>query len=256
MAEETDLSRTEPASPRRLQDARSAGDVPRSGELTAWVTLLAALGVLGWLAPRLVSALRGLTEAAFVHAAQPLAPAFLDSLQALLWAVLPVLAAIFVAALVAPLLLSGWVFAPQRAQADLSRASPLKAFARLLAAESWFDLLSGLLKLLIAAAAVWWALAGSWGALQPVADARSEVAPDVALAWVGRGLTALAAGLALVAALDAGWRWWRYLRRHAMTWQEVQAEARESEVSPEIRAQLRARQQQAGQGRHVDEVIG
>ena len=45
MAEETDLSRTEPASPRRLQQVRSAGDVPRSAELTAWVMLLTARGV-------------------------------------------------------------------------------------------------------------------------------------------------------------------------------------------------------------------
>jgi flagellar biosynthetic protein FlhB len=33
-----------------------------------------------------------------------------------------------------------------------------------------------------------------------------------------------------------------------MTWQEVVAEAREAEGSPEMRAQLRSRQQQAGQG--------
>jgi flagellar biosynthetic protein FlhB len=79
---------------------------------------------------------------------------------------------------------------------------------------------------------------------------------DAAAAWVGRGLLALAAALTLAAALDAGWRWWRYLRRHAMTWQEVVAEAREAEGSPEMRARLRSRQQQSGQGRHVDEVIG
>ncbi|MFZ3260615.1 MAG: EscU/YscU/HrcU family type III secretion system export apparatus switch protein [Thiobacillus sp.] len=41
-----------------------------------------------------------------------------------------------------------------------------------------------------------------------------------------------------------------------MTWQEVLAEAREGEGSPEMRARLRGRQQQVGQGRHVDEVIG
>ena len=41
-----------------------------------------------------------------------------------------------------------------------------------------------------------------------------------------------------------------------MTWQEVLAEAREAEVHPEVRAQLHGRQQQAGQGRHVNEVIG
>src|SRR4030065_2375496 len=108
MAEELDLSRTEPASPRRLQQARGAGDVPRSAELTAWVVLLTALGVLAWQAPRLLDALQVLTTAAFAHAAQALSPGFLEAAQSALWAVLPVLVAIFVAALVAPMLLSGW----------------------------------------------------------------------------------------------------------------------------------------------------
>jgi len=253
MAEESDLSRTEPASPRRLQQARSAGDVPRSAELTAWVVLLSALGVLAWLAPRLLNALQTLTEAAFIHAAQPLSPVFLEAAQAALWAVLPVLVAIFVAALVAPMLHSGWVYAPQITQADLTRANPFKPFARLFSADSLFDGTLALLKLALAAAAVGWALAEGWPGLQGLTG--SEALGGTA-GWIGRGVLALAVALALAAALDAGWRWWRYLRRHAMTWQEVVAEAREAEGSPEMRAQWRSRQQQAGQGRHVDEVIG
>ena len=245
MAEETDLSRTEPASPRRLQQARSAGDVPRSAELTGWAVLLTALGVLGWQAPGLLQALQNLLSAAFLHAAQPLSPVFLEAAQSTLWAVVPVLAAIFVAALVAPMVLSGWVYAPEAAQGDLARANPFKPFSRLLSADAWFDGMLALLKLLLAAAAVWWALASGWSAL-PMEGGRTLL-PDFA-AWVGRGVLALAATLALAAALDAGWRWWRYLSRHAMTWQEVLAEAREAEGSPEMRAQLRSRQQQAGRG--------
>jgi len=159
MAEETDLSRTEPASPRRLQEARSAGDVPRSAELTAWVALLSALGMLGWQAPRLLEALQALTSAAYIHAAQPLSPAFVDAAQAALWAVLPVLAASFVAALVAPMLLSGWVFAPHVTQMDLRRASPFKPFSRLLSQDALFDALAMLLKLHMPQARLaeaWW----------------------------------------------------------------------------------------------------
>ena len=254
MAEETDLSRTEPASPRRLQQARSAGDVPRSAELTAWVVLLSALGVLGWLAPRLLNTLQALTEAAFVHATQPLSPAFLDAVWNTLWALLPVLATIFVAALVAPMLLSGWVYAPQITQADMTRAHPFKPFVRLFSVESLFDGSLSLLKLALAAGAIGWALESGWPGLQSLSGSEMSVALDMTSVWVGRGVLMLAALLALAAALDAGWRWWRYLRRHAMTWQEVLSEARESEVHPEVRAQMRSRQQQAGQ--RVDEEIG
>ena len=254
MAEETDLSRTEPASPRRLQQARSAGDVPRSAELTAWAVLLSALGMLGWLAPRLLGALQALTEAAFIYAAQPLSPVFLQAVWSALWAVLPVLAVIFSAALVAPILLSGWVFAPQIAQADLTRIHPFKPIVRLFSVDSLFDGSLMLLKLALVAAAVGWALVSGWPGLQSMSRSEMSVALDVTAAWVGRGVLVLAAALTLAAAADAGWRWWRYLRRHAMTWQDVLAEARESEVNPEVRARLRGRQQRAGQ--RVDEVIG
>ena len=267
MAEETDLSRTEPASPRRLQEARSAGDVPRSAELTAWVVLLSALAVLGWTAPRLLNALQTLTEAAFIHAAQPFSPALLEAAQSALWAVLPVLVVIFVAALLAPMLLSGWVYAPQVTQADLTRANPFKPLLRLFSVDAWFDGSLALLKLALLAAAVGWALTNGWTGLNGLLDGTLDESLAATAAWVGRGVLAVAAALALGAALDAGWRWWRYLRRHAMTWQEVVAEAREAEVHPEVRAQLRGRQQQAvqrtegEQATHagpgtIDEVIG
>lgn len=250
MAEETDLSRTEPASPQRLQQARSAGDVPRSAELSAWLVLLAALGVLGWSSSRLFNAMQALTESAFIHAAQPLSPIFLEATQTALWAVLPVLAAIFVAVLVAPMVLSGWVFAPQATRADLTRANPFKSIGRLFSVDFWFDGALAFLKLALAGVAVGWALTSGWPGLQSLAGSEMSVALNATAAWVGGGVLALAAALAVAAALDAGWRWWRYLRRHAMTWQEVLAEARESEGSPEMRAQMQGRQQQAGQGRN------
>lgn len=247
MAEETDLSRTEPASPRRLQEARSAGDVPRSAELTGWVVLVTALGALGWLAPQLLSALKTLTEKAFIDAAQPFSPAQFEAAQSALWTVLPLLVAIFVAALVAPMLLSGWVYAPGVTQADPTRANPFKPFSRLFSADAWFDGSLALLKLALVVAAIGWTLASGWPGLQTLLDAPPDGALLAVAGWIGRGILALAAALAVTAALDAGWRWWRYLRRHAMTWQEVLAEAREAEVSPEMRAQLRSRQQAAGQ---------
>ncbi len=254
MAEENDLSRTEPASARRLQEARRSGDVPRSAELSGWLVLLAALGVLGWQAPHLLEALRGLLRAALQHAAEPFSPALTEATLAALWATLPLLVAVFVAAAIAPMLLSGWVYAPGVTQADLSRAHPLKSLFRLFSAEAWFDGTRALLKFVLAAGAVAWVIESGWTAWQALGSPGPQDPLQAAAGWVGQGVIALAGGLALAAALDAGWRWWRYLQRHAMTWQEVLAEARESEVSPEVRARLRARQQQAGQ--RVDEVIG
>ncbi len=244
MAEENDLSRTEPASARRLQDARAAGDVPRSPEFSAWIVLLAAAGMLIWQAPRLLGALQALLVAALQHAAQPFSAPVSDATYAALWAMLPILGAAFVAAVIAPLLLSGWVYAPG---STARRRTPFHAFSRLFSLDSVVDAALIVLKLALAAAATWWTLAAASPGLADLDGAAIPVALDAAGAWLGRCLLALVAAFALVAVLDAGWRWLHYLRRHAMTWQEVLAEAREAEVHPEIRAQLRGRQQQAGQ---------
>ena len=48
MAEESDLEKTEPASPRRLEKAREEGKVARSRELTTFVMLATAVAGL-WL---------------------------------------------------------------------------------------------------------------------------------------------------------------------------------------------------------------
>ncbi len=269
MAEETDLFRSEPASPRRLQAARSAGDVPRSGEFARWAVLLAGLGVLGWLAGRVLTGFETLAASALRQAAAPPGTDFLQTALDLLFTVLPLLAALFAAALVAPLVSSGWTFVPQAARADFSRASPFRPVSRLLSQDAWFDVFLMLLRLLLVAGAVAWTVESGWSTLP---TDTGDTMLHAFGAWVGDGVIAMAFALALAAALDVGWRWWRYLRRHAMTRQEVLAEAREAELPAEVQAQLRARQEQAARGpadalphgetgtnagrKPIDEVIG
>jgi flagellar biosynthetic protein FlhB len=73
MAEDSDLEKTEPASEKRLEQAREEGDVPRSRELSTCTILLAAGGALWAMGGTLVQQLNknlitGLTlerEAAF-----------------------------------------------------------------------------------------------------------------------------------------------------------------------------------------------
>ncbi|MBP6637514.1 MAG: EscU/YscU/HrcU family type III secretion system export apparatus switch protein, partial [Sulfuritalea sp.] len=52
MAEESDLERTEPASARRLEQAREEGNVPQSRELMAFMVMAAGAGTFwilgGW----------------------------------------------------------------------------------------------------------------------------------------------------------------------------------------------------------------
>ena len=251
MAEESDLSRTEPASPRRLQQARSQGDVPRSAELTAWVVVVSALAGLTWLAPGIFAALMLLLQTAFQSAAQPFPPHPFEPLLSVGAVLLPLLGGIFVALLVAPMLLSGWVFAPRALNFNSQRLNPLAAFKRLFSIEAVFVAAKTLIKFALVGAACWLTLSGEWGRLSALPGGAPEQVFSTASGLLLKGLLAVVGTLAVIAVLDAGWHWWRYRARHAMTWQDVLAEAQESEGSPEMRAHMRGRQQAAA-GPHLN----
>ncbi len=61
MAEDSDLEKTEPASSRRIEQAREEGNVPQSRELTAFMVLAAGTGTLwvmgSWISQRTTSLL-------------------------------------------------------------------------------------------------------------------------------------------------------------------------------------------------------
>lgn len=263
MAEESDLSRTEPASPRRLQQARSQGDVPRSAELTAWVVLVSALAGLSWLAPQIFAALTLNIQTVLQSVAQPFPAQPFASLLSIGAMLLPVLVLIFVALLVAPMLLSGWVFAPGALNFNAQRLNPLAAFKRLFSLEGVFVISKTLLKFGLVAGVCWLTLSGNWARLWALPHIPPAQAFSAAAGLLLQGLLAVVGALAVIAIVDTGWQWWRYRARHAMTWQEVLAEAKESEGSPEMRGRMLARQQAAAQSAQqtanvptrIDEVI-
>ena len=127
MSEDSDLEKTEPASQRRLEKARDDGQVPRSIELSTFTALIAAgSGLLlmgGHLGQELASLMKdGMKvppEIGFNSGL--LTERMLDqSLHALL-ALSPFLILMFLVALLAPMLLSGWLFTWKSLTPDLSR---------------------------------------------------------------------------------------------------------------------------------------
>src|SRR6187549_1967777 len=116
MAETERHDRTEPATPKRLEDAKREGRIPRSRDLTAAAVMLTAgiaLMVVGdTVARKLGDLMRGglsisrdriFDETALVRA-------FADMSSTALYAVAPILVLTLVAALGAPLALGGWSF--------------------------------------------------------------------------------------------------------------------------------------------------
>jgi flagellar biosynthetic protein FlhB len=260
MAEESDLERTEPASPRRLEKAREEGQVPRSRELSTFLVLMVSAGTLwlagGWFAGHASAIVRqGLTlerAAAFDPVAMVRGLASLAGDGLLLLA--PLFVAVVIAALAGPLALGGFNFSPKACLPDFSRLDPLKGISRVLSMESLGELVKAILKAVLVAGVAAWVIAEHRDDL----FALLGQSLDTALASLGRTIlassVAVIAAMALIAGADVPFQLWQYHKRLRMTKEEARQEYKELEGDPQLKARIRSQQREIARRRMMAEV--
>ena len=260
MSESSSQDKTERATPKRERDARRQGQVARSRELTtagliaggAAILLGQGASMVGQAAALLRDAL-SISPADFATTSG-MATAFGALLAAGLRVVAPILVLGFLAALVGPLLLGGWNFSPQAMLPQFSRLNPVSGLGRIFSARAWMDLVIGLIKVAVLGgigATVLWSRRHELATLSGMdaAGAMAHAGSDILglLGW-------LALGLAVIAAVDVPWQWWRHARDLRMTKQEVRDEYKQSEGRPEVKARIRQVQQALARRRMMTAV--
>lgn len=260
MAEEQGQERTERATPKRLEEARKKGQVPRSPELNAAAVTLTvaatAYALGGAIAGDFAALMRqGLSIPRGELFNEGRITAVFESLMLHgFWICVPLLAAAFIAALLAPLAIGGWNFSSEALGVKFERISPLAGIGRMFSLRSVAELVKSLAKFAIVgviAAGVLWQQSEEFLrlALLPTVPALGH-----ALQLSGQALLAVASGLALIAAIDVPYQLWQHQRDLRMTQQEVREEYKETEGSPEIRGRIRARQQEMARQRMMQEI--
>ena len=155
MAEESDLEKTEPASSRRLEQAREEGQVPRSREIGAFLVLIVSAAAFSYIGPWMMQRAslivrRGLTlDERLVRDPQFMMVRFADlSLDALM-SFAPLILALVIAALAAPFFLGSWNFSMKSLTPDLSRMDPVKGLTRLVSWNGLAELVKAVAKALL-----------------------------------------------------------------------------------------------------------
>jgi flagellar biosynthetic protein FlhB len=262
MAEENTggQERTEQPTPKRLQEARERGQVPRSRELSTVSVLLVAAGSLIVLGPQLVAELMHLMRrslalpAGYFEAELPLWTLLRAALLEGVGAMLPLLALVAVIALVAPMALSGWVFSPRLLGFRWEKLDPIKGLKRVFGWQGLMEMTKALAKFLIvtvvAVGWLWYVL----DAILTLNDKPLEPGLSDLGGLLGWGLVALCAALIVVAAIDVPFQIWHHARGLRMSRQEVKEELKQAEGRPEVRARLRELQQQVSRRRMMEAV--
>lgn len=260
MAEDSDLEKTEPASPRRLERAREEGDVPRSRELATCTILLAAGSGLWFSGDHLVRSInRVLVSGLSLDRAQIFDPAVLLSrigadLIQVLTAFAPVAGLLILVALGSPLLIGGWLISGKALQPNFGRLNPIKGLGNMVSVSALVELGKAIAKALLVGTVSWFVvnrhIGGMLGlSVEPLAEGSAHL---VSLMWTS--FIMIVGSLALIAAIDAPYQMWHYANKLKMTRQEVRDEAKESEGDPQMKARIRSQQREMSRRRMMSEI--
>jgi flagellar biosynthesis protein FlhB len=257
---ESAAERTEQATPKRLQEARKKGQVPRSAELsTAAVCIAAAVAIysLGRMAcgqfADLMQDLLSLDAAAAMRE-DAIWSALTTAGARAIWIVLPILGATFFAALAAPLAIGGWNFSTEALVPQFSRLNPVSGIGRMFSARGAIELGKGLAKVAVIGVIAWILLTVLTPQLMGLTSEPVQQAIGHSAALTGYSLLVLVCGLAVIAMVDVPFQLWQHAKELRMTRQEVREEYKESEGSPEVRGRIREAQRALAQGRMMQEV--
>ena len=250
MADERDEERTEPASPRRREEARERGQVARSADLSSAVILLAAVLALQFLGRPLIggifaSAVSVLEGLALVEGdPSGLLTQFGGAFAAVLLGFLPFVGIVLAAALAANLVQVGFLFTAKPLAPDLDRINPVSGLGRLLSVRGLLRLVAGLLKLAVVGLVVFWTLWAERVRLVELSGRGFEQILGVAVDLMSLLSIRAAVALLVLALFEYGVQRWQHERDLRMSKQEVREELRRYEGDPRIRERRRAIQQQ------------
>lgn len=260
MAEDSDLERTEAASPKRLEQAREEGDVPRSRELSTCTILLAAGIALYGTGDVLVrqlshSLIAGLSfERALAYDSTMLLTQIATSLQNVLIAFAPIAALLLLVAMGSPLLIGGWLFSAKALQPNFSRMNPLSGLANMVSTRAGVELIKAILKTMLVGGVALMVVSSQRNAifglvLEPLKQGSAHLGNMLCICFLF-----IVGALVLIAAIDAPYQMWHYANKLKMTHQEVVQESREANGNPQIKAKIRAQQREMARRRMMAEV--
>ncbi|MFV0464734.1 MAG: flagellar biosynthesis protein FlhB [Lachnospiraceae bacterium] len=258
--------KTEPATSKKLEDARKDGKVVKSKELTAAFDLVVLFLVLKIFIPYLYTGFLEIFDFTYSRI-----PEFLNiytknisaqSFQGLLFKLtedamlmlLPIFGIGFLVTFVVSLIQVGWRITGKPLKPDLTKFNPISGFKRILSKDSIFELLKSFLKIGLIAFLAYRAIVQNADVIFvlydiPLMQAMILCGSIILNTGLQIALTYLIIGIA-----DWIYQKYKFTNDMKMTKQEVKDEMKNTEGNPEIKGRQRQRMREASQRRMMQDV--
>ncbi|WEK57143.1 MAG: flagellar biosynthesis protein FlhB [Candidatus Brevundimonas phytovorans] len=263
MAEGSDPeSKTEEATPRKLEEARKKGDVAKSPDVAAAMSLAGATAVLliggGYFS-------RQMAEDMLPFLAEP--HAMIGGLQAgagveigmrAVWAVTPFLAVLMLAVILGGvggnLAQSGFLFTAEKIKPKWSAVSPLSGFKRIFGPDGVVQFIKTFLKLIAIGAVCWMVLKPHTRELENLAAMSPAMILPFARDLAASLMISALIFLGFTAGADFIWQKFRFAKRMRMTKEETKEDYKQTEGDPHVKGKLRQIRMQRSRQRMMQAV--
>ncbi len=258
MAEDKE-SKTEEPTGKRIEDARKDGNVPKSGDVAAWVGMLVAIPTIIFLFGFASEHVQRLFNFYVSLIGKPLTRELIFEIVILtmkhfLIAVLPIIAVIMVAGIIGNVAQFGFNFTSKPLQFKLDKLNPISGLKNLISVTKIVEGLKIMLKSFTAFGVGYYCFLGYIKELPTVSlfslgdqiEWLVEKAVQIALIMLGVFF--------VFAAIDLFWTRYQYFKNLRMTKQEVKDEFKNMEGNPEIKSKIRQLQFQIFKKRMMSSV--
>jgi flagellar biosynthetic protein FlhB len=260
MAEDSDAERTEPASEKRLRQAREDGDIPRSREVATFTVLMTAGAGLWMMGGGIVNTLsttlqRGLSlDREQIYNPNALIERIGADIAGVLLACLPLAGAVMLMMLASPLVIGGWNFSAKAFMPNFGKLNPMRGLGNMVSTNALIELLKAVAKTLLVGAVAWFVVLSQKDAvIGLVAEPFSSAAPHLG-GLIAKAFLTMVGALGAIAILDGPYQMWHYADKLKMTRQEVIQESKESDGNPQIKGKIRQMQREMAQKRMMSNV--
>jgi len=260
VAEDSDLEKTESASPRRLEQAREDGQVARSRELSTFALLAVGFGGVYMTGGSMLGQFQRLFKHAFIFdraASQDpmqMLHRISDAVLLAAQAIGPILLAMTVVALMSPMALGGWLLTTKPLAPNFGRLNPISGLGKMFSTHALAQLGMGIAKcVLVGTVATMVAFHYKADVIGLLGEPVRAALPHAAQ-MVGVVCAATVGSMLLLVLADVPYQLWSHAKKLRMTKEEVKREFKENEGDPHIKAKIREQQRAMARRRMMSQV--
>ncbi len=252
--------RTEPATPKRREDARKKGNVARSMEINSAAVILGGLLALLMLGNYTLQTVLDGTRYIYTHASSwgvevdRLSEIGGFSASITGRAVLPFMLLVLVIGLAANLAQVGFLASAESIRPDFDKINPVKGLKNIFSPRSLNELIKNFIKILVVGFVAWLVVKAELDGFfrlgdQSIAGILAAVAASTRnlIIWTALFLT-------VIAAFDWWFQKWDHARKLRMTKQEVKDERKQTEGDPLLKSRIRSLQFELAFRRMLNDV--